>query len=69
MCFFSRAFSIDICCPAPFYFIGYTPGMKTAVSLPDVLFEEAEMFARRLKKSRSQLYGSKSSRTEKQRLE
>ena len=30
--------------------------MKTAVSVPDSIFEEAERLARRLKKSRSQLY-------------
>jgi metal-responsive CopG/Arc/MetJ family transcriptional regulator len=30
--------------------------MKTAVSLPDDVFEEAEQLARRLKKSRSELY-------------
>jgi metal-responsive CopG/Arc/MetJ family transcriptional regulator len=30
--------------------------MKTAISLPDPLFEEAEGLARRLGKSRSQLY-------------
>jgi predicted transcriptional regulator len=30
--------------------------MKTAVSLPDEVFEEAERLARRLVKSRSQLY-------------
>ena len=30
--------------------------MKTAVSLPDDLFEEAERLARRLKKPRSRLY-------------
>lgn len=34
----------------------YTDGMKTAVSLPDELFREAERQARRTKKSRSQLY-------------
>jgi len=34
----------------------YTTGMKTAVSLPDRVFQEAERFARRLRKSRSQLY-------------
>ena len=34
----------------------YTTGMKTAVSLPDRVFKEAELFARRLRKSRSQLY-------------
>ncbi len=30
--------------------------MKTAISLPDHVFKEAERFARRLRKSRSQLY-------------
>ncbi len=30
--------------------------MKTAVSLPDEIFRDAERLARRLKKSRSQLY-------------
>lgn len=30
--------------------------MKTAISLPDDLFEQAERLARRLSKSRSQLY-------------
>jgi predicted transcriptional regulator len=36
---------------------GYTPGMKTAVSLPDEVFTSAERLAKRLKISRSQLYG------------
>jgi predicted transcriptional regulator len=36
---------------------GYTIGMKTAVSLPDRVFQEAERHARRTRKSRSQLYG------------
>lgn len=31
-------------------------GMKTAISLPDEVFEEAEALAGRLGKSRSQLY-------------
>lgn len=35
---------------------GYTKGMKTAVSIPDEIFEQAEELARRLKKSRSELY-------------
>lgn len=35
---------------------GYTTGMKTAVSLPDEVFRAAERQARRVKKSRSQLY-------------
>jgi hypothetical protein len=35
---------------------GYTPGMKTAVSIPDDVFEKAEHLARRMKKSRSQLF-------------
>lgn len=30
--------------------------MKTAISLPDGVFEQAERLARRLKKSRSELY-------------
>jgi metal-responsive CopG/Arc/MetJ family transcriptional regulator len=32
--------------------------MKTAVSLPERVFREAERFARRLRKSRSQLYAA-----------
>ncbi len=35
---------------------GCTNGMKTAVSIPDEVFEEAERLARRMKKSRSQLF-------------
>lgn len=35
---------------------GYTIGMKTAVSIPDELFERAEEIARREKKSRSQVF-------------
>src|SRR2546430_11599731 len=35
---------------------GYTKGMKTAVSIPDDVFEGAERLARRTKKSRSQLF-------------
>jgi predicted transcriptional regulator len=35
---------------------GYTPGMKTAVSIPDETFQAAERLAARLRKSRSQLY-------------
>jgi antitoxin MazE6 len=34
----------------------YTTGMKTAISLPDRVFREAEKHARRAGKSRSQLY-------------
>jgi len=36
--------------------VSYTTGMKTAVSLPDELFERAEELALRLGKSRSQVY-------------
>lgn len=36
---------------------GYTYGMKTAVSMPDEVYEAAERLARRTKKSRSRLYG------------
>ena len=35
---------------------GYTSGMKTAISLPDAIFRDAERLARRLKKTRSELY-------------
>lgn len=35
---------------------GYAAGMKTAISLPDRLFDAAERQARRTNKSRSQLY-------------
>ena len=35
---------------------GYTAGMKTAISIPDDVFADAEKLARSLKKSRSQLY-------------
>jgi len=34
----------------------YTSGMKTAVSIPDDVFENADQLARRLKTSRSALY-------------
>lgn len=36
--------------------LGYTPGMKTAISVPDRVFREAEREAKRTRKSRSQLY-------------
>ena len=36
---------------------GYTAGMKTAVSIPDEVYQGAERLARRTKKSRSRLYG------------
>src|SRR5438093_6767016 len=34
----------------------YTSGMKTAISIPDDVFQAAERLAKRQKKSRSQLY-------------
>jgi predicted transcriptional regulator len=37
-------------------FGGYTFGMKTAISIPDDVFTDAEALARELKQSRSQLY-------------
>jgi hypothetical protein len=37
-------------------FHGYTNSMKTAVSIPDEVFQDAERLARRAKKSRSQLF-------------
>jgi metal-responsive CopG/Arc/MetJ family transcriptional regulator len=35
---------------------GYTKSMKTAVSIPDDVFQGAERLARRSRKSRSELY-------------
>ena len=37
---------------------GYTPSMKTAVSIPDDVYDKAEHLARRMKKSRSQLFSN-----------
>ena len=37
---------------------GYTRSMKTAVSVPDDLFRQADAVARRLRVSRSQLYAT-----------
>ena len=34
----------------------YTSGMKIAVSVPDEIFEDAERLARRMKRSRSEVY-------------
>lgn len=36
--------------------IGYTLGMKVAVSIPDSIFQEAEELARQLGTSRSEIY-------------
>lgn len=38
------------------YTIGYTPPMKTAISIPDNLFEAAEKLAKRMGISRSELF-------------
>ena len=40
----------------PFHPLGYTFGMKTAVSIPNELFDVAERLARRSRKSRSRLF-------------
>lgn len=37
---------------------GYTPGMKTAISVPIDVFERAERLARRQGRSRSELYST-----------
>lgn len=37
---------------------GYTLGMKTAVSIPDEVFEKAERLARRARRSRSELFSA-----------
>ena len=36
----------------------YTDRMKTAVSIPDDVFEKAERYARRVKKTRSEVYSA-----------
>ncbi len=38
--------------------MGYTIGMKTAVSIPDDIFASADAFARRTGRSRSELYAT-----------
>ena len=38
------------------YNLGYTAAMKTAISIPDPLFKEAERLTKRLRIPRSQLY-------------
>ena len=37
---------------------GYTPGMKTAVSIPDETFEQVERLAKRGQRSRSEVYSA-----------
>jgi metal-responsive CopG/Arc/MetJ family transcriptional regulator len=37
---------------------GYTLGMKTAVSIPDDIFEKAERLAKRAKRSRSDVFAA-----------
>lgn len=37
---------------------GYTPGMKTAVSVPDDLFARVDRLARRSRRSRSEVYSA-----------
>ena len=37
---------------------GYTTGMKTAVSIPDDVFEKVDRFARRAKRSRSEVFSA-----------
>ena len=43
---------------ASWYNRGYTSPMKTAISIPDELFESAEQFAQRRGLSRSELYAT-----------
>ena len=38
------------------YNSGYTANMKTAISIPDTIFQQAEKTARQLKITRSELY-------------
>ena len=37
---------------------GYTSSMKTAVSIPDDVFEKVDRFARRAKRSRSEVFSA-----------
>ena len=37
---------------------GYTQGMKTAVSIPDAVFEKVERLAQRARRSRSEVYSA-----------
>ena len=37
---------------------GYTPGMKTAVSIPDEIFKKVERLARRARRSRSAVFSA-----------
>jgi metal-responsive CopG/Arc/MetJ family transcriptional regulator len=37
---------------------GYTFGMKTAVSIPDDIFQKAERFAKRANRSRSEVFAA-----------
>jgi metal-responsive CopG/Arc/MetJ family transcriptional regulator len=41
---------------ARYWSCGYTPGMKTAISIPDDLFDGAERLVRRTRRSRSRLF-------------
>ena len=36
----------------------YTPGMKTAISVPDDLFAKVDRLAKRSRRSRSEVYGA-----------
>lgn len=38
--------------------MGYTFSMKTAISIPDEVFERAERFAKQARRSRSELYSA-----------
>ena len=38
--------------------MSYTFGMKTAISIPDEVFERAERFARHARRSRSEVYSA-----------
>jgi len=46
----------QLCHLSNLYQVGYTSGMKTAVSIPDDVFEGAERLARRTRRSRSRLF-------------
>lgn len=45
-------------CEASLLERGYTIGMKTAVSIPDDVFERAERFAKQARRSRSEVFSA-----------
>ena len=47
-----------VCMAGPGQLVGYTRGMKTAVSVPDDLFAQVDRLAKRSRRSRSEVYSA-----------